>query len=116
MLARHRGLRVLWALTVMGLLLVTAPRWELHQHALIERDHAHVESAHDRHHDVIDYADTDDSVAVTHFHSTPSFSIALIEVDLPSLERVSSKADAFASAESNPVASCWPPPHRPPIA
>lgn len=116
MLARHRGLRVLWALTVLGLLLATAPRWEVHQHALIDHHHAHVDVAHDHHHDVIDNTDADDNGAITHFHSTPSFSIALIEACLPSLERVFSKADAFTSPEANPQASCWPPPHRPPIA
>ncbi len=116
MLSRHRGIRALWVLTVLGLLFASAPHWELHQHVIDDHDHLRAGLPHDHHHDVIAYSDTDGDVAVTHFHSSPVFSVALIEAILPSLDRVSSSADAFASPESTPVASCWPPPHRPPIA
>lgn len=114
-MSRHRGIRALWLLTILGLLIASVPRWEMHQHALVDHDNAHTGLARDHHHDVTDYTDTDDGIAVTHFHSVPSFSIALTEVGIPSLERVASRDDAFASPDSNPVASCWPPPHRPPI-
>jgi hypothetical protein len=116
MLSRHRGLRVLWALTVLGLLVATVPRWELHQHVVVDHDHDHVGLPHDHHHDLMSYSDTEGGAAVTHLHSAPAFSIALIQAVMPSLDRLSSSADAFASPESTPVASCWPPPHRPPIA
>lgn len=115
-LPRHRGIRAFWVLTVLGLLIASAPRWELHQHEISDHDHAHVGLANDNHHDVIVYSDTDGDVVATHFHSSPALSVALIEAVMPSLDRVSSSAHAFASPESTPVASCWPPPHRPPIA
>jgi len=114
--SRHRGIRALWLFTLLGLLFAGVPRWEMHQHALVDHDHAHAGMTHDHHHDVVDYSDIDDGFSVKHFHSTPSFSIAFIEAALPSLKRVASGTDAFASPASTPVASCWPPPHRPPIA
>lgn len=115
-LSRHRGIRALWVLTVLGMLFASVPRWELHQHSVVDQDHEHAGSAHDHHRDVVAYTDDEGDLAVAHFHASPAFSVAFIQASLPSLDRLSSSADAFAPPELTPVVSCWPPPHRPPIA
>jgi hypothetical protein len=115
MLARSRGFRALWVLTMLGLMVASVPRWELHQHVVVSIDHGVAAQEHDHRHGGIAYTDADGGVLLTHLHSAPAFSVAFIQSVLPSLERQASSADEVVPRGLAELANCWPPPHRPPI-
>lgn len=119
-LSRHRGFRVLWVLTVLGLLLGGMPRWEMHQHEIADHDHGHhhLASADDAAEVLVQIDDIDDKTdaVLTHLHAMPSLSIALIDASLPVLRALIHPAPAVATVVLTAPAERWPPPYRPPIA
>ena len=118
-LTRHRGLRVFWLLTLLGLLCSGVPRWEVHSHALADHDPAHHVTGHA--HDAIAAEPSgvpsevlDESIL--HVHGLLAPALALADVAIPMAVGPAPSMPDFSDTTTVAPALRWPPPHRPPIA
>lgn len=115
--SRYPGIKLVWFVAMLGLVIVSMPRWEVHQHADIEAHHAFEPSSHDH---LSGSLDTDASPDVgeavfSHCHAVPSIAVAIFPSNLPSLEPVLLTSVISPEPETAFATNAGPPPQRPPI-
>lgn len=120
-MTRNRGLRVFWLLTLVGLLFLGVPRWEMHSHTLADHDHApHAHHVTANAHDAVTRDDSDAQSdvrdeSILHFHGLIAPVLALADEVLPAIDGLAPSTPDFSDATAFAPARRWPPPHRPPI-
>ena len=116
---RRSPTRLLWVVALLGLVLGSIPRWEMHQHVPESHRLAHGHDHPSPHHDDIDDLPSGVPAADatgTHGHEMPTISVVLFESESSQPHLFRPPAIDLSASESSAPSRCWPPPYRPPIA